>query len=527
MHTNLIGSAAKATRLAAISLDTLGAEADLFVRELTTQQIGDVIIKAETGFTSQEASSTEIPQRKQSDFPTRVKSLRIAIAGASIWPNLETVPSEPELHLKASLTEVSRKFNLNQKQHKAFIRVGGPFLQSLLSSPDQDVDQVIAFLGGGPGTGKSQVIRALQALAESWVSRDALKTVAYQGVAAEAVNGQTIHNLFKWGIEKGSRRKRYSIKDKESFANLKLLIMDEVSTTDASIVGMMDSALRELKNQPNKRFGGVHVLFAGDWFQQLPVAGYPVFVEQPPLPGLPLRKTPVDSRSNDEATTYLLRQRGIDSYRAINEVVMLEENMRHRNDPIWRDILERWRYVDYRKDDIDLVNRRCCSKNWRAQTATAAKAFCPILVTSNALRAEFNKLAVPDYCKNTKQLFHYFPADVSRKRRGKLTRGQRRSFLCIWSDKTKGLPMLMALAIGQPMQCTKHISRALHLANGTIGIVTGFLTGCGDNVCVENSGGYESHYHTKPAHTVPSPGRTAGCQDECWGRALTRRWLHP
>lgn len=45
---------------------------------------------------------------------------------------------------------------------------------------------------------------------------------------------------------------------------------------------MIDQALRELKNKPDTFFGGVHVLFVGDWLQQLPVAGVPAFVDHPP-----------------------------------------------------------------------------------------------------------------------------------------------------------------------------------------------------------------------------------------------------
>ncbi|OWZ10793.1 putative mitochondrial protein [Phytophthora megakarya] len=286
--------------------------------------------------------------RVDSFFSTRVDLLATAIADADTWTDPKSLPAHQisSIVSNSSLVDVSRSFCLNEKQHKAFVRVGRPFLQSLLSTSPDNVPQCLFFLGGGPGTGKSQVIRALQVLAHSWASENAVKTVAYQGVAAEAANGQTIHKLFQWGVRKGVHNKRYAVADKERFASFKLLIMDEVSTTDAKYIGMIDIALRDLKNEPDKRFGGVHMLFAGDWLQQLPVAGHPAFVREPPPP-TSLRSAQIPQNADDATTTYLLRQRGIQAYGEINDVVMLDVNMRHRNDPVWRDILSRWRLGDY------------------------------------------------------------------------------------------------------------------------------------------------------------------------------------
>ncbi|OWY97344.1 hypothetical protein PHMEG_00032146 [Phytophthora megakarya] len=350
----------------------------------------------------------------------------------------------------ASLQLVSRKFQLNKKQHKAFVRIWAPFLRSVVC--DGIFPQVTGFIGGGPGCGKSQVIRALQAIAASWNCEDAVKTVAYQGVAAEAANGQTIHKLFQWGVKSRSRPKRYSAELKEKFAKLNLLIIDEISTTDAKIIGMIDSALRDLKSQPNLRFGGVRVLFVGDWLQQLPVAGHPALVNQPQPP---IQTHSSNSACDDATITYLQRQRGIQAYRKINEVIILEE---------------------------------VCE-------------YYPILITSNALRVEFNNLASIEYCMRTGEIMHNFPAIVSHAR-FQLSRGQRRSMVCIRSDKSAGLPILQVLSMGLPMQCTKNMSRALHLANGTIGTVAGFQPSDGDNVRVVGENDIVAHYHFEPAAVV-------------------------
>lgn len=180
---------------------------------------------------------------------------------------------------------------------------------------------------------------------------------------------------------------------------------------------------------------------------------------------------------------------------------MLEENMRHRGDPVWRDILLRWRFGEYRQEDIDLVNFHCYENNWTSEASKNLKAFCPILVTSNAVREDFNKLAAMDFCKRMKQPLHYFPAVVTHSK-FHLSPSQRRSLAPIRSDKTGGLPMLMTLAIGLPMQCTKNVSRVLHLANGTIGTVVGFQVSHSDSERVELGADLEFHFHTKPAHAI-------------------------
>ncbi|OWZ23607.1 hypothetical protein PHMEG_0001459 [Phytophthora megakarya] len=59
-------------------------------------------------------------------------------------------------------------------------------------------ESLVSFLGGLPGAGKSQVIRAIQALATSWAGSNTVGTVSYQGVAAQSVNGETIHKWFGW-----------------------------------------------------------------------------------------------------------------------------------------------------------------------------------------------------------------------------------------------------------------------------------------------------------------------------------------
>lgn len=88
-------------------------------------------------------------------------------------------------------------------------------------------------------------------------------------------------------------------------------------------------------------FGGIHLLLVGDWLQQLPVLGQPAFQKQPQY------STSDQAKQNSDSNAYLSRLRGIRTYQKINEVVMLDENMRHRFNQIWKDIcsMEIWRIL--------------------------------------------------------------------------------------------------------------------------------------------------------------------------------------
>lgn len=482
-----------------------------------TKQVASLIARSSTNFESQAIPASSIdnlrdqikiveeaqgrqPPRQfpfsstaPSTFrPTRVQ-LQEALRDAAEWqdPNLSSSQNQPDLQPNSSLRDASRHFRLNRKQHKAFIIVGGKLLRSFLSTSAND-NQLCAFLGGLPGSGKSLVIEALQTLAFSWGHPYAIATVAYQGVAAQAAGGQTIHKTFGWGLKAKRKKAPTSQEQAERFAQLRLLIMDEISTTDVKFLGMIDAELRERKKLPNKLFGGVDFLLVGDWLQQLPTAGYPAYIASPPCSNR--------ASGNENATDYLARSRGIEVYKRISVVIMLEENMRHRSDPRWRTILDRWRYGNYREEDIEYVNDVCYNQNWTAPDNNL-HTFAPVIVTSNAIRAEFNTELTIEFCRFHGQILHQFPANTSRTR-SSLSISQQRSLRSIRDDKTANMPLLLALAIGIPVQCTKNVSQAMKLANGSIGHVVDFKCASGDSSRTEMLEGIQYQIHTQPPDVV-------------------------
>lgn len=269
-HISMLAKSEASSTLAATS--TMGAVPTVHLPTMTEENVQALfnIVPNPANTIHEPRRSDASTQAYFSDLETRVKLLEQALGSdlsqQSAGPLVGLASRQQisdTIHGQPSLQHVSEAFALNAKQHKAFMMAGTKLITSLILGHKPE-NQMIAFLGGLPGAGKSRVIAALQTLAMKWGNAEAVATAAYQGVAAQAVDGVTIHKLFGWGINR--RRKWTPTRDQvERFAKLKLLIVDEISTCDVKILGLIDSSLRQLTGRVSILFGGVHVFLVGDW----------------------------------------------------------------------------------------------------------------------------------------------------------------------------------------------------------------------------------------------------------------------
>jgi ATP-dependent exoDNAse (exonuclease V) alpha subunit len=134
------------------------------------------------------------------------------------------------------------------------------------------------FLTGEPGSGKTHTInRYIEWLRERSVEPS---VTASTGIAATHVHGMTIHSWSGIGIKKHiSDWDLEAIMGKEKVAhrivNAKVLIIDEISMLDAATLQSVDKVLRNLRHgvmREEEPFGGLQVIFVGDFFQLPPVA---------------------------------------------------------------------------------------------------------------------------------------------------------------------------------------------------------------------------------------------------------------
>ena len=131
-------------------------------------------------------------------------------------------------------------------------------------------------LTGDPGSGKSYVTESICELARI-MQVGFVGTTSYNGIAAVNVDGNTISSLF--GISDTSEQamkvtltedKLLQLQQRLDHNNMCFLIIDEVSTIDTKIIALLDLRLQQVYGN-NYPFGGIPILFAGDFNQLGPV----------------------------------------------------------------------------------------------------------------------------------------------------------------------------------------------------------------------------------------------------------------
>ena len=129
------------------------------------------------------------------------------------------------------------------------------------------------FLTGEPGSGKTHTINEyVNYLRDRDVE---VAITASTGIAATHIGGMTIHSWSGIGI-----KRKFDKYDLDKIASneyvskrirrAKVLVIDEISMLSAGTLSMVEAVCREVK-QNNEAFGGLQVIFVGDFFQLPPV----------------------------------------------------------------------------------------------------------------------------------------------------------------------------------------------------------------------------------------------------------------
>lgn len=142
------------------------------------------------------------------------------------------------------------------------------------------------FLTGEPGSGKTHTVSAyVRYLREHGIEPS---ITASTGIAATHVGGMTIHAWSGIGI------KRFltdydldALSSREPLVrrvvSAKVLIIDEISMLDGIILGLVDKVLRSIRRS-EEPFGGIQMVFVGDFFQLPPIPEKQAGMEQRMMP---------------------------------------------------------------------------------------------------------------------------------------------------------------------------------------------------------------------------------------------------
>ena len=147
-------------------------------------------------------------------------------------------------------------------------------LQKLVEKQKRGSDQLICLLHGPGGCGKSTVIDLVIEYAREYCSymdnytftSQTIVVTAMTGVAATLLMGETVHTAVHLNQKKDIQPEQV-----DAWKETRLLIIDEISFADRKDFAKLHRNLRKLKHQLHKPYGGLDIVFAGDFRQLEPV----------------------------------------------------------------------------------------------------------------------------------------------------------------------------------------------------------------------------------------------------------------
>ena len=271
------------------------------------------------------------------------------------------------------IDKIIKQFTLNEEQERAFRIVA-----QHASIPQSD--QLKMYLGGMGGTGKSQVIKALMYFFRERREPHRFNVLAPTGSAAVLVDGSTYHSVLGIrDIENESKKTRSQIKDR--LAGVEYIFVDEVSMLSCGHMYVISKQLATALSLTDIPFGGMNMIFAGDFAQLPPVKATPLYdysVGTSPKAGMTLR---------DQECTI-----GKAVWHQITTVVILRQNMRQRvqseKDAKFRTALENMRYKSCTDEDVEFL--RTLIAKTGVNIAQKKFAHVPIITSFNSYRDKIN-----------------------------------------------------------------------------------------------------------------------------------------
>jgi len=298
------------------------------------------------------------------------------------------------------------------------------------------------FLTGEPGAGKTHTINAYVAYLKE---HDVIPAItASTGIAATHIGGMTIHSFTGIGIK--STLTPYEL-DKiastehiaKRIRNAKVLIIDEISMLPPDTLASVDLVCREVK-QNRDSFGGMQVVFVGDFFQLPPIIQRHV---------APSENQYLDFESEEKKEK--LFSYDSDAWNYANPIVCYITEQHRQDDEAFLTILSAIRTNNFDESHLETLETR-----------------------------KIERSAIPE---NIPKLYsHNFDVDTMNEKMLKTITSDEKQFIMehkgresLVATLMKGClsPELLTLKVGAHVMFTKN-NPALGFANGTLGEVVGF-----------------------------------------------------
>ena len=370
-------------------------------------------------------------------------------------------------------------FSLNTEQERAFRIIAN---HAISANPEQ----LRMYLGGMGGTGKTQVIKALSSFFEGRKEAHRFVIVAPTGTAAALLGGSTYHSMF--GInERMNATKVGHIKAKLS--GVEYVFFDEVSMLSARDLHRINAQLANVCGVNDIPFGGLNMVFSGDFAQLPPAVGR----EHVSLYSRSIGAVASDKKSQEEAIGKAL-------WHQITTVVILRQNMRQNKqspeDTKLRTALENMRYKACTVDDINFL-RTLVSSEQPGRMSVCGINFrnVSIITGTNLHKDEINRLGAIRFAQETNQeLTDFYSDDTVRasvsssethqssgaKRISEISEGMQKA---LWNQQPsttdKHIAGKLSLCIGLPVMIRYNYATELCMTRGQEGIVYGWQSNTG------------------------------------------------
>ncbi|KAK4074905.1 hypothetical protein Purlil1_12836 [Purpureocillium lilacinum] len=383
------------------------------------------------------------------------------------------VPSvEVQIGPSTSFHEIGKdivaRLTLNHKQAVAFLIICRQ-LDSIHRGKKGDIGQLLQFVGGEGGTGKSRVIEALVQLFASKGLSNRLLITATSGAAAARVNGITIHSACGFskdpmggtnaardvdGVRLPRQVERFVHgQSRMDWQEKDVLVIDEVSMLGARTLFAVNEQLCRLRAS-QQEFGGIPVvLFCGDFHQFRPVQERSIL--------LPSVAVSWDVDNSFKAEQRHQHDKAHALWKKFTSVIILEEQMRAAGDPMLQTLLKRIRRGVQDHTDLDLLNSRCYREGGRIPWETGITVVTPL----NRNRWNLNMEASLAFQMQQRSMMRIFISE-HRWKDGVPTEEEAVMILNQGDDSAIPVPAVFMFVPGMPVVVNHNAYQGLKVTNG-------------------------------------------------------------
>jgi ATP-dependent DNA helicase PIF1 len=354
---------------------------------------------------------------------------------------------------------------------------------------DKYVEGKNIFITGPGGSGKSELIRRIYQHATR--NFKDIHVCALTGCAAVLLNcnAKTIHSFAGIGLGNGNiERLVQKIKQNKFAKNMwrttEILIVDEVSMMSLKLFDALNHIGKAMRNNCSRPFGGIQVIFSGD-FYQLPPVGNKEELDTTRFCFESDDWNSVFHRDCQVQLKKIFRQQSDDTYVSILNQIREGKIKRKTNDILLQ-------YVGRKCDDADLVVTKLFPTKNKVETINNNK-----MAELVGEEREYIMKYITNAEPTAKHEQHYSDSEIQYE-----LEYMGNNLIC---DKT------IKIKVGSQVMCVINIQsdQGVDICNGSQGIVTGFceITGC-PKVKYNNGREMVMARHTWTSEKIPGIGVT-------------------